>query len=173
VIALERCLGPMLPAEEFDAPEALRRDFDLLCSTGAPADRFGGLPELALERTASTPGERARATLRVPESADFFADHFPRRPVFPATLLLDTQIRLALALARETLAPGAETELAAARILDVKVRSFIPPGEVLELDALRTESTADTFTARLVAKANGKTVATARVEIDARRSAPA
>jgi len=173
VIALERCLGPMLPAEEFDAPEALRSDFEILCSTGAPADRFPGLPELALERTATTPGERASAILRVPASAAFFADHFPRRPVFPATLLIDSQIRLALAFARETLAIGADTELAAARILDVKVRSFIAPGQELALDAQRVEADGNAFTARLAARADGKTVATARVEIDARGSSAA
>ena len=38
------------------------------------------------------PGESLTATLHVPGAAPFFADHFPRRAVFPATLLLDSQI---------------------------------------------------------------------------------
>ena len=52
VIELRHCLGPMLPVQEFDAPEALRERFRLLCATGAPAGRFRGVatPELiALE----------------------------------------------------------------------------------------------------------------------------
>ena len=50
-----------------------------------------------------------RATLAAfPSRAPFFGDHFPRRPVFPGTLLLDRQIELALELAREARAgPGA------------------------------------------------------------------
>jgi len=170
VIVLEQCLGPMLPAEDFDEPEALRRDFELLCGAGAPSDRFGGVPEFELERTDSVPGESVKALLRVPESAAFFADHFPRRPVFPATLLVDSQIRLALGLAREAWAPPEGSELTAARILDVKVRAFISPGQVLELGAERIEGQAGTYAARLSARANGKAVASARVEIGARRS---
>ena len=171
VIVLDQCLGPMLPAEEFDAPERLRRDFDLLCGAGAPSDRFAGVPAFDLERTESVAGERAKALLRVPDTAAFFEDHFPRRPVFPATLLLDSLIRLAVGLAGEAVAPAAGTELAAARVLDVKVRTFIPPGELLELGAERTKDEGDTYTARLAARANGKPVATARVEIGARRHA--
>jgi len=168
-ILLEQCLGPMLPAEDFDAPEALRRDYALLCGVGAPPGRFAGLPEFQLERGASIPGERVSATLHVPKSARFFADHFPRRPVFPATLLLDQQIRLALDLAHETLAPAPGSALAAARVLDVKVRAFIEPGQVLELGAERVAREGETCTVRLSARAGGKPVATARVEITARR----
>jgi 3-hydroxymyristoyl/3-hydroxydecanoyl-(acyl carrier protein) dehydratase len=171
VIVLEQCLGPMLPAEDFDAPEALRRDFEVLCGTGAPSDRFAGLPEFDLERAESVPGERVKALLRVPESAAFFHDHFPRRPVFPATLLLDSQIRLAVGLAQEAASSPDGSALTATRVLDVKVRSFIAPGQVLEIGAERVQSESDAYVARLFARANGKPVATARVEIGARRSA--
>lgn len=134
-----------------------------------PSDRFAGVPTFELTPTESSPGERMKAVLRVPESAAFFQDHFPRRPVFPATLLLNSQIRLAIGLARETMAPPDGTELAAVRVLDVKIRSFISPGEVLEIGAERVAGEADAFTAKLSARANGKVVATARVEIVARR----
>jgi 3-hydroxymyristoyl/3-hydroxydecanoyl-(acyl carrier protein) dehydratase len=169
VIALDQCLGPMLPVEEFDAPEALRRDYEVLCGAGAPADRFAGLPEFEVKCTESIPGERIKATLRVPESAAFFQDHFPRRPVFPATLLLDNQIRLALRLAREAMALPESAHLAAARVLDVKVRTFISPGQVLEIAAERVAVESGPLTARLSARANGKPVAAARVEIGAQR----
>lgn len=171
VIVLDQCLGPMLPAEDFDAPDALRRDFGILCGAGAASDRFAGVPAFAMEPTESSPGERAKALLRVPQSAAFFQDHFPRRPVFPATLLLDSQIRLAIGLAREAMAPPAGTELAAGRVLDVKIRTFIPPGQELEVAAERVASEGESWIARLSARANGKPVATARVEIVARRSA--
>jgi 3-hydroxymyristoyl/3-hydroxydecanoyl-(acyl carrier protein) dehydratase len=105
----------------------------------------------------------------VPAAAAFFDDHFPRRPVFPATLLLDRQISLALDLARSALSPGADEELAAARLLDVKVRTFMAPGQVLELAAQRAEAEPAVWTARLSARANGKPAATARVEIAIRK----
>lgn len=171
VVVLEECLGPMLPAEDFDAPDALRRDYEVLCGAGAPSDRFAGLPEFDMKSTESAPGERAKATLRVPRSAAFFEDHFPRRPVFPATLLLDSQIRLAMGLAREALSPPEGTELAVSRLLDVKIRAFISPGQVLEIGVETVQTEGDVHTARLSARANGKAVATARVEIVARRNA--
>ena len=41
------------------------------------------------------PARPLPGVLDVPAEAPFFADHFPRCPVFPATLLLDAQIRIA------------------------------------------------------------------------------
>jgi len=171
VIILEQCLGPMLPAEDFDDPAALRRDYTLLCGEGAPVERFTGLPAFVLEPGASVSGERVTATLRVPQSAPFFEDHFPRRPVFPATLLLDTQIRLALDLARASNKASDGGTLAAARVLDVKVRTFIAPGQALELAAEHVAGKGDAWTAKLSARADGKPVATARVEIAERGAA--
>ena len=90
------CLGPMLPLDEFDSPLVLRERFDVLCGAGAPAGRFHGINGFRVEPGAIVPGKSAAATLYVPEAAPFFHDHFPRRPVFPATLLLNEMIQLAL-----------------------------------------------------------------------------
>ena len=97
-------------------------------------------------------GDSISATLTVPTQAPFFADHFPRRPVFPATLLLDAQIRLAMQLA----APGSKP----VRMTHVKMRSFIAPGQVLRIEARRS----DPQRLRLSADTDGKTVSTARLE---------
>src|SRR5512132_1103833 len=125
VLALSRCVGPMLPLEDFDAPETVRGDFETLCGPGARPARFHGIEKPHLVLIDRVPGQRLRAAMNVPVSAPFFADHFPRRPVFPASLLLDAQIRLALRLASETLPPGSRP----ARVADVKMRSFILPGQ--------------------------------------------
>ena len=101
VIELNDCLGPMLPTTDFDAPEALRERFALLRGAGAPPDRFHGVVDPVVEIVEHVPAQSIRATLKIPAAAPFFADHFPRRPVFPATLLLNSQIGLATQLARE------------------------------------------------------------------------
>lgn len=166
VIELRHCLGPMLPVHEFDAPEALRERLRLLCAGGAPGGRFLGVavPELlALESSA---GKSARALLRVPESAPFFADHFPRRPVFPATLLLDSQIRLAMDLARTAIG-GTTVTLAPQRMTHVKMRSFIAPGQAVELGAELASAEGAAGTLRLSATIEGRVVATARLDVAA------
>jgi 3-hydroxymyristoyl/3-hydroxydecanoyl-(acyl carrier protein) dehydratase len=167
VIELKHCLGPMLPVQEFDAPEVLRERLRLLCAAGAPGGRFHGvaLPELvALDGVA---GQSARALLQVPQAAPFFADHFPRRPVFPATLLLDSQIRLALDLARAAIGSPAATPLSPRRMTHVKMRSFIAPGQAVELGAELAASAGDAGTLRLSATVDGRVVATARLDVGA------
>lgn len=161
-IELQDCLGPMLPVEEFDSPMALAERLDLLRGTGASPNRFHGVVAPRLVAGEGIPGESVTATLHVPASAPFFADHFPRRPVFPATLLLDSQIGMALQLA----APGHVP----ARMTHVKMRSFIAPGDVLQIEAKCAPG--DAHKILLSARAgNGKTVATARLETTLRNNA--
>ena len=150
-LTLDHALGPMLPAGEFDDPDMMRADFRTLATTGAPANRFGGVtsPNVAIRER---DGGALRATLAIPADAPYFADHFPRRPVFPATLLMDELGTLAASAAG-----------AGARVIgmqDVKVRQFMPPGETL---AISVDVDDRGGSARVVAKMQGKPAATARV----------
>jgi 3-hydroxymyristoyl/3-hydroxydecanoyl-(acyl carrier protein) dehydratase len=166
VLELCRCVGPMLPMQDFDAPEAVREDFETLCGPGARPSRFRGITTPDLSLIDRIPGQRLRAAMHVPVSAPFFADHFPRCPVFPGTLLLDAQIRLALRLAEDTLSPV--QRLWPARVADVKMRSFILPGDAVEIDALMHAATDEAAELTLAAMVNRKRVATGRIEIISR-----
>jgi 3-hydroxymyristoyl/3-hydroxydecanoyl-(acyl carrier protein) dehydratase len=152
--------------EDFDAPEAVRGDFETLGGPGAPPSRFPGITAPDLSLTDRIPGQRLRAAVHVPVSAPFFGDHFPRRPIFPATLLLDAQIRLALLLAEETLPPG--QRLRPARVADLKMRSFILPGHTVEIEAGIRSATDGAAELTLSAMVDGKRVATGRLEIVSR-----
>ena len=162
------CLGPMLPAAEFDDPAVLAERFQLLCGAGAPAGRFTGIALPCVARESGVPGMAAVATLQVPAAAPFFLDHFPRRPVFPATLLLEAQIALALEVAAEATHWPLGAVLAPLRMTRVKVRAFTPPGQLLTIAADRHGTAGATVTYALRAEADAKLVATARVEIGPR-----
>jgi 3-hydroxymyristoyl/3-hydroxydecanoyl-(acyl carrier protein) dehydratase len=152
-LVLDHALGPMLPAEEFDDPDAMRADFRTLSTTGAPAGRFGGVDAPRIDVGERDAG-KLRATLAIPHEAAYFADHFPRKPVFPATLLMDAMGTLA-----------AQAAGVGARVVgtqDVKVRQFMPPGETLAI-AVDVDDDGDGDTARVVAKMQGRPAATARV----------
>jgi 3-hydroxymyristoyl/3-hydroxydecanoyl-(acyl carrier protein) dehydratase len=160
IVELVDCLGPMLPVAEFDAPDALRARLALLRHGGAAPGRFRGVYEVGVDVTEHARGAELRARVDVPEAAPFFADHFPRRPVFPATLLLDTQIRLALKLARE------RSEAARpSRVTHVKMRSFIVPSQKLDIDIKLGAAENGMAKAMMSAKTDDRIVASARLEI--------
>lgn len=164
VIELNDCLGPMLPVADFDAPEALRERFALLRGAGAPPDRFRGVAAPDVATVEHVPGQSIRANLGIPIAAPFFADHFPRRPVFPATLLLDAQIALATRIAREA-NPDMTADPVPVRMTHVKMRAFIVPGQLVEARAEFAGTQDGRTRVSLSARdGDGKTIATARVE---------
>jgi hypothetical protein len=85
--------------------------------------------------------------------------------VFPATLLLDRQIRLAMDLARSAIDSAT---LCPQRMTNVKMRSFIAPGQEVLLGAEMAAATDRAGTVRLSATIADRTVATARLDIAAK-----
>ncbi len=135
VLRLHHCVGPMLPVEDFDDPQALRDHYALLCGAGAAPGGFGGVPDLDYERTGGEPGKFIRANLQVPIGSPFFSDHFPRKPVFPGTLLMRSKLQLVTALTAEIPRPPHACVWTLKCVTGMKLRAFIEPGELLELEA--------------------------------------
>jgi 3-hydroxymyristoyl/3-hydroxydecanoyl-(acyl carrier protein) dehydratase len=160
----------MLPVEEFDSADALRQRFVTLRGRGATPGGFRGLVPLPVVVDARVPGKSLRATLVVPEQATFFGDHFPRRPVFPATLLLDAQMRLAVDLAGSIDDARAVPAMMPSRMTNVKMRTFITPGQRVGINVELLPSTDEAGLARLALSAHvgDRAVATARVDLVAR-----
>ncbi len=137
VLRLQDCVGPMMPADDFDDPKAVRDRWTLLRAAGANPGAFGGLPALELERGTGEPGLSVSSILRVPADAPFFSDHFPRQRIFPGTLLMHAQLQTAAILAAD-IAPGHGGSWAPRVVSDVKLRAFLSPGATLNLRARRT-----------------------------------
>jgi 3-hydroxymyristoyl/3-hydroxydecanoyl-(acyl carrier protein) dehydratase len=160
VLELLDTLGSMLDINEFDAPESLRADFACLTSTGRTPGVFLAVPQPLLTEIPADQG--CEFELSVPEQAAFFDDHFPSRPVFPATLLIDALLRVAQPYAEKV----AGTQLTATRITNVKVRAFTPPGTTLVLFAQPPEAVAGepyTWRVKVGARSAGKVIAGARL----------
>jgi 3-hydroxymyristoyl/3-hydroxydecanoyl-(acyl carrier protein) dehydratase len=165
---LRRCAGAMLAIEEFDDPEVVRERYRLLRGEGAPGGDFiDELPSLSLSEEGRVLGKRLLGELNVPRTAPFFADHFPRKPVFPATLLIEAEVRVALALAREVVATPALPLLRLVRVRNVKVRAFTSPGQTLHLRAELRSASAETAEVDVSAWSGERRVATSRVELSA------
>lgn len=162
VLSLADTLGSMLDVAQFDDPARLAADFDVLVAGGREPGRFQGVmpPQLTLQ--SHEPGVRVQTLLDVPAVADFFDDHFPRNPVYPATLLLDALMRQAAVLARDVV--GREVQVQ--RITHVKVRAFTSPGTQLTLfaeSAQAVEAEAGVWMLKVGAQNDGRTIAGARI----------
>ena len=163
VIRLLDCVGPMMPVEEFDDPQSLRDRFRLLSESGAEPGAFGGLLDFDLEPGDGERGQSARMILHVPANAPFFPDHFPRRSVFPGTLLMHANLQTATMLAAEVpcdhgLAWVPQT------ISDVKRRTFISPGETLRLEAKRIDHSDDSLKVAVESRNNGRLIGSAEIQ---------
>jgi len=164
-VKLEACLGPMLPIEKFDDPERMRSLHAELVSSGR-SEGSSGPPEFPriAPRRIEREGGIARAELEAPREARFYADHFPRRAVFPGTLLLDAMIRLAEPVAAASLGLPEGSAPSNVSVSGAKMRAFVEPGAILELEASLERVDGSSARLRLSARA-ARPVATAGVEI--------
>jgi len=164
VVRLKNFVGPMVPVEEYDDPERVRDRFALLCRAGAAPGGFAGLPSFQVICAQDSSAQSRCATVQVPASADFFADHFPRRPVFPGSLLMQVNLGLAAEWAAELPSPAAGGRWQLRAVYDVKLRAFIRPGDFLQTE-LRLLDQSDQSAMVLVETRNAKRlVGGARVE---------
>ena len=163
ILELADTVGSMLDISEFDDPVALAADFALLTTGGRAIGAFKGVPRPSLTDLPESTLVHLQSQLAVPAQAAFFEDHFPRRPVFPATLLLDALLQLAVRVAAQA-ASGKTLRLT--RITNVKVRAFTAPGASLLLSALLATPGAgdlEPYMVKLTAQGEGKTIAGAKM----------
>jgi 3-hydroxyacyl-[acyl-carrier-protein] dehydratase len=99
----------------------------------------------------------------VPTTAPFFADHFPRRPVFPGTLLMNANLELAAALAAQWPPPAAGGRWTPRGVSDVKLRAFTPPGELLEIEARLNQLSPNAATVGVTTRKAQRIISSARV----------
>lgn len=178
ILGLRGCVGPMLPMEQFDDPAAVAARLEALRRSGsrtAPAAAqpgFAGIPAdlCPLVRYPSGDLRTLRAEMHVARASALYADHFPRQPVLPGTLLLDAQIRLALELASARFDAAVRPSIAPVRIREVKLRSFIRPGQVVQLEARLESAEHNSARVALSARCDGRRIASAFVELAARES---
>ena len=170
IAGLGGCVGPMLPLEAFDDPAAVRARLAALRAgdTARAPLSAAGLPQPDL-RDVAIHGSTGRAELWVPQAAPFFADHFPRQPVYPASLLAAAQNELARRVAAAVL--GAESEgVAPTLIAGFKVRAFSPPGQRLELSAEARPPQGERAAVAVTVHGDGQRIASSVIEYRLRQA---
>lgn len=146
VFELMGALGPMLPMEDFIAIDAVRRQFDELnqgyineddISKGAPlceanAKALLNPHALALTEFDHIVGFEAGVSIEaqkcVTRAAPYFADHFPRKPVLPMTILLECLMGLSRAFIEKS---SFDVPYRVLEMRRIKMNDFVTPGDVL------------------------------------------
>lgn len=146
VFRLESALGPMLPMEDFIAKDEVINHFHQLTQELGKAQSCDSLTQIDVSHwlgrsevcanthldfdavTEMQPGESLKAIKLVNRAAPYFADHFPRKPVLPMTVLLEAKMRLAAYFIE---ASQLGESISHCEIKRAKMSEFVYPGSVL------------------------------------------
>ena len=133
VLRLENALGPLLPMEQFNDPEEVRERFAGIHRSGDPADASrnpGGAAvpfDLSFDEMLSFEGCKEATAVRTLSGQEaFLADHFPRKPVLPLSLLLESLLQLG-----QKLLEGGDSRYVPTGARKVKMSRFVEPGNPL------------------------------------------
>ncbi|MCC5792025.1 MAG: hydroxymyristoyl-ACP dehydratase [Legionellaceae bacterium] len=160
-------LGPLLPMDDFIAADTVRRQFDEI-------NRPASLPVFAEPQafTPATPshrctppafdalmdfrsGQSMQMVKHISRSAPFFPDHFPRKPVLPMTMLIQSKMNMAdyfIAHSRLT----AHWRLR--RLQRIKMNEFVYPGDSVLSTLNVKQQTADALVLSFRSEVAGKRV---------------
>ncbi len=133
VLRLEDALGPMLPIEQFNDPDELRQRLVRIQRPEAPSE----IPIAGSEATVPydtsfdevlsfEPGIQATAIRTLGQDEAYLADHFPRKPVLPLSLLLESLLQLG-----QNLVDEGEPRYVPTGVRRVKMKRFVEPGSSL------------------------------------------
>jgi 3-hydroxymyristoyl/3-hydroxydecanoyl-(acyl carrier protein) dehydratase len=133
VLRLEHSLGPLLPMEQFNDPDELRERLARIhrpdASVEASHDGGEAIEPFAVsfdEILSFEACREATAIRTLSGREELLADHFPRKPVLPLSLLLESLLQLGQKLLEDG---GARYISSAAR--KVKMNRFVEPGDSL------------------------------------------
>ena len=133
VLRLENTLGPLLPMEEFNDAVEMRERLDEIQRAGDPDEgpRVGEearVPfDASFDEILSFEACNEATALRILSGDEaFLADHFPRKPVLPLSLLLESLLQLG----QKVLEEG-DSRYVPTGARKVKMSRFVEPGSSL------------------------------------------
>ena len=146
VVQIKDCGGYFMPLAEMEDPEVTRKRYETLCAEGLPANpgeeafNFAGLVDEIKELEAGKSIKTAK-TLKTTEP--FYPDHFPRHPVTPIVVINEM---IAEATRRMMTKPGQEPAvIQPLGVMDLKIKSFIKPGDTAVILSKVTETNGNEF----------------------------
>ncbi|KTD70188.1 MULTISPECIES: hydroxymyristoyl-ACP dehydratase [Legionella] len=172
VFSLEGALGPLLPMDDFIDLDEVKQQFseinrpgdwlavsqksapilndDLIMSSELPV-----VPMTFDRICSSEPGVSLTAEKRISRAALYFADHFPKKPVLPLTVLLECKLNLAKEFIRRA---GYPVDYKVSEFRKIKMKEFVYPGDILECSVTVKKQTEDELILAYRSEVAGKRV---------------
>ncbi len=140
ILELKDGLGPIMPVADFGSVDNVIKEYEQLY-------RPGEIPRIPAGRAISknvhidtafleydriiewNKGESVIAQKNIATTAPYFHDHFPRRPILPVTLMIQSNLLLAHEFLTELLEPNQKLKPVIVR--RVKMNDFVPPGTII------------------------------------------
>lgn len=172
VLTIESALGPLLPMSDFIDSNVVKAQFAVLnrpgtieqAASGDIIDPFDTVVPMQddYDRILHWEmGVTVTAQKNISITTPCFVDHFPRKPVFPMSLLLNCHLQLGYRFLKELLSAEQFKHLRVAAIKRSKMNAFIQPGDSVITHMRLKEKTNDTFTLTFRSEVDGKRVGVA------------
>ncbi|CAM2820324.1 hydroxymyristoyl-ACP dehydratase [Legionella worsleiensis] len=176
VFSIDGALGPLLPMTDFIGIEVIKQQFAEIFHPGEWAEVCARNSVIAhAEQTihgpvvaplmfdsilASEAGVSISAEKRISLAAPYFADHFPRKPVLPMTVLLECKLNLA----KEFMVrAGFPVAYQVCELRKIKMNDFVLPGDVVVCHAKVKQHTNEELILTYRSEVNGKRVCVVEV----------
>jgi 3-hydroxymyristoyl/3-hydroxydecanoyl-(acyl carrier protein) dehydratase len=141
IFSMRDCLGPLLPMTQFIDTDTVRNQFLQLDRPGEGTPQaYQQNLQLNADCVSIIEGydhilawqpEQVVALKHISLQASYFQDHFPRKPVFPLTLLLHANMQLADRYIRATLGDAVREGFSYVSLRKIKMSRFVCPGDEL------------------------------------------
>ncbi|MCE0724872.1 MULTISPECIES: hydroxymyristoyl-ACP dehydratase [Legionella] len=172
VFSIDGALGPLLPMADFIDLDEIKQqfaeinrpgDWSAISKESAPVlddDLIMGLDLPVVPMTfdrvrSSQSGVSLIAEKRISRAAPYFADHFPRKPVLPLTVLLECKLNLANEFIRRA---GYPVHYKISELRKIKMNDFVYPGDILECSVTVKKQTEDELILSFRSEVTGKRV---------------
>lgn len=183
VFRIEGALGPLLPMADFIDLDEVRQqfseinrpgDWSVISKESSPVlndDLIMGLELPVVPMTfdrvrSSQPGVSLIAEKRISRAAPYFADHFPKKPVLPLTVLLECKLNLTYEFIRRA---GYSIHYKVSELRKIKMNEFVYPGDILECFVTVKKQTEDELILAYRSEVAGKRVCVVDVVLNTQR----
>jgi len=176
IVELYDGLGPLLPMEDFIHPDVVKQQFALINRPGEKptttkkernlCESFV-VPALKMMFDHILSWEKGREIVvqkTLSLNDPYFADHFPRKPVFPLSLLLSCKLQLASLFLSDMFGADKAEKFRLTQVRKIKMNQFVQPGESMVVTMRLKEMHDDRVVFRFRCEVNGKRVCLSEAE---------